>query len=170
MKFKPFKAPDISAWPVGIIQNWFKAHGPSAPIITANSFKDLFPVSSSPLTAPLAPSNSPLCTVNPSFLSSSASSEADSTGQIANIPIDPSQFVPAGFQVLQIEGRTAVQRVVLPRRARRHEDWAIVTITSLPEGQIHFANVRDVLHDFLVNVAIVGVKDIQKCPFGLAYV
>jgi hypothetical protein len=64
----------------------------------------------------------------------------------------------------------AVQRVVLPRRARRHEDWAIATIAPLIEGQIHFANVRDVMHDFLVNVARVGVKDIQKCPFGQAYV
>jgi hypothetical protein len=26
------------------------------------------------------------------------------------------------------------------------------------------------MHDFLVNVARVGVKDIQKCPFGQAYV
>jgi hypothetical protein len=89
---------------------------------------------------------------------------------MANIPIDPSDFVPNGFQVLHVEGRTGVQRVVLPRRARRHEDWAIVTIAPMPEGQVHFANIRDVLQDFLVNSARVGFKDIQKCPFGEAYV
>jgi hypothetical protein len=36
----------------------------------------------------------------------------------------------------------------------------------MPEGQVHFANVRDVLEDFLGNVARVGVRDVKKCPFG----
>jgi hypothetical protein len=89
---------------------------------------------------------------------------------MANILINPSDFIPASFQVLHVEERTRVQRVVLPRRARRHEDWAITTITPMPEGQVHFANVRDVLQDFLVNTARVGFTDIQKCPFGQAYV
>jgi hypothetical protein len=40
----------------------------------------------------------------------------------------------------------------------------------MPEGQVHFANIRDVLQDFLANNARVGFKDIQKCPFGQAYV
>jgi hypothetical protein len=53
---------------------------------------------------------------------------------MANIPIDPVDFVPAGFQVLHVEGRTGVQRVVLPRRARRHKEWAIATISPMPEG------------------------------------
>jgi hypothetical protein len=67
---------------------------------------------------------------------------------MANIPIDPAPFFPNGFEVLQVEGRTAVQWVVLPRRARRHEDYAIATIAPMPAGQVHFANIRDVLEEF----------------------
>jgi hypothetical protein len=89
---------------------------------------------------------------------------------MANIPIDAAPFVPRGFQLLHVEGRTAVQRVVLPRRSRRHEDYAIATINPMPEGQVHFDNIRDVLGDFLDNSARVGFRDIQKCPFGQAYV
>jgi hypothetical protein len=40
----------------------------------------------------------------------------------------------------------------------------------MPEGQVHFAKIRDVLEDFFANVARVGVRDVQKCPFGQAYV
>jgi hypothetical protein len=40
----------------------------------------------------------------------------------------------------------------------------------MPEGDVHFANIRDVLEDFLSNSARVGVRNIQKCPFGQAYV
>jgi hypothetical protein len=50
-----------------------------------------------------------------------------------------------------------VHQVILPRRPRRHEEFAIATIRPMPEGQVHFANVREVLEDFLANVARVGV-------------
>jgi hypothetical protein len=53
---------------------------------------------------------------------------------MANIPINPEPFVPNGFEILQVEGRTAVHRVVLPRRGRKHEDFAIATITLMPPG------------------------------------
>jgi hypothetical protein len=38
---------------------------------------------------------------------------------MANIPINPEPFVPNGFQIVHVEGRTAVHRVVLPRRGRK---------------------------------------------------
>jgi hypothetical protein len=63
-----------------------------------------------------------------------------------------------------------VHRVVLPHRPHRHEEFAIATIQPMLEGQVHFANVREVLEDFLANVARVGVRDVQNCPFGQAYV
>jgi hypothetical protein len=62
-----------------------------------------------------------------------------------------------------------VHHVVLPRRGRKHEDFAIATITPMPPGQVHFANVRDVLMDFLASVRV-GFKSVQKCPFGQAYI
>jgi hypothetical protein len=65
-----------------------------------------------------------------------------------------------------VEGRIAVHRVVLLRRGRKHEDFAIATITPMLQGQVHFANVHDVLIDFLNTEAQVEFKSVQKCPFG----
>jgi hypothetical protein len=79
---------------------------------------------------------------------------------MANIPIDPTPFVPPRFHVQHLEGRTSVQMVVLPRCARRHEDFAIATISPMPEGHVHFANIRDVLEYFLATVAQDGFKDV----------
>lgn len=87
---------------------------------------------------------------------------------MANIPIDPQPFVPPGFQIQHIPGRNTVQRVVLPHRARRHEDWAIVTIHPLPD-EVFFQNVREVIEEFLQG-AQAEVRDVQECPFGEAYV
>jgi hypothetical protein len=67
---------------------------------------------------------------------------------MANIPINPEPLVPNGFQIVHVEGRTTVHRVVLPRRGRKSEDFTIATITPMPQGQVHFENVRDVLIDF----------------------
>jgi hypothetical protein len=89
---------------------------------------------------------------------------------MANIPIDPTQFVPNGFNILHVEGRMSVQRVILPRRARKHKDYAIASINPMPKGEVLFANVPDVLAEFLMQEARVGVKSIQRCPFGQAYV
>jgi hypothetical protein len=78
--------------------------------------------------------------------------------------------VPPEFQIQHIEGQTVVHRVVMPRRPRRHEEFAIATIQPMPEGLVHFANIHDVLEDFFVNVARVGIRDVQRCPFRQAYV
>jgi hypothetical protein len=55
-----------------------------------------------------------------------------------------------------VEGKTSVHRVVVPRRTRQNEEVAIASITPMPPGQVDFANVRDVLDDFLAHVAQVG--------------
>jgi hypothetical protein len=80
--------------------------------------------------------------------------------EMANIPIDTTPFVPPGFQVQHIEGRVGVRRVFLPRRHRRHEEYAIASINPMPEGEVHFANIRDLLEDFLLNSARVGARNI----------
>jgi hypothetical protein len=79
---------------------------------------------------------------------------------MANVPINPEPFVPNGFEIVHVEGRTAVHRVVLPRRGRKHEDFAIATITPMPQGQVHFANIWDVLIEFLNTEARVGFKSV----------
>ena len=94
------------------------------------------------------------------------SSEASA---IANIPIDPLLFVPHGFQIQAIEGRTGVSRAILPHLQRRHEDWAIATIQPHP-NEVFFPTVREVLEEFFQGVEEVGFREIQPCPFGEAYV
>ena len=88
---------------------------------------------------------------------------------MANIPIDPLSFVPHGFQVQEIAGRTGVSRAIVPHRPRRHENWAIASIHPHPD-EVFFPNVRDVLQEFLQEDAQVGFREIQPCPFGEAYV
>lgn len=67
--------------------------------------------------------------------------------------------MPPGFANQNIPSRNGVSRVVVPHRARRHEDWAILTIHPLLEV-VHFANVQEVLEEFL-EVNQVGVRDVQ---------
>ena len=40
----------------------------------------------------------------------------------------------------------------------------------MPQGEVHFANIQEVLHDFLTNHARAVFSSIQKCTFGQAYV
>ena len=88
---------------------------------------------------------------------------------MANIPIDPHPFVPHGFDIQQVKGRNGVARVVLPHRHHRHQDCSIATIHPLP-ADAPFPNVRDVLEEFIVEHRQLGLRDIQRCQFGEAYV
>jgi hypothetical protein len=162
MKYSTFKSPDCSHWPNDSFQNWFQARGPILEAVTALSFRELA-VALSPLPFQSAPSF-PLCTVNPRspvpVPPQLPLAQALKQAEMANIPINPEPFVPNGFEIIHVERRTAVHRVVLPRRGRKHEDFAIATITPMPQGQVHFANVRDVLIEFLNTEARVGFKSV----------
>jgi hypothetical protein len=70
--------------------------------------------------------------------------------------VDPAPFIPRGFQRVVVPNRKAMSRVILGRPAKRNPDVAIVTINPLPQHQVAFSNIRDVLHDFLRNHARVG--------------
>jgi hypothetical protein len=84
--------------------------------------------------------------------------------------VDPAPSIPRGFQRVVVPNRKAMSRVLLGRPAKRNPDVAIVTINPLPQHQVAFNNIRDVLHDFLRNHARVAYTFIQPCPFGQAYV
>jgi hypothetical protein len=89
---------------------------------------------------------------------------------MANIPIDPRPFVPAGYQIQHIAGRVGVKRVVVPRRPKEHEQYSIATFDPFPEGLVPFANITEVLEEYLTEVARVGFVSLHSCPFGAAYV
>ena len=116
------------------MEAWFKCVGPAQLIRQVSSFvelvKDLFPnFQPRPQAASSHSSvltNSAYSTVSASTSSSSASpsleralvvrSSEASTSTMANIPIDPAPFVPHGFQIFEVEGRTGVSRAILPHR------------------------------------------------------
>ena len=144
MKFASFPAPDAKAWPNNSFFNWFKSSGPPTHLEHVSCLKDLahlFPApvslevvspSSSDTATPKKPSSPPLRT-----------SPAVEEAVMANIPIDPRPFVPRGFQILHVEGRTAFHRVVCCHR--QHEEYAIASIFPIPAGQIPFENIRVVM-------------------------
>jgi hypothetical protein len=121
MKFASF--PKV-VWPDNSYQNWFKARGPTTQIKQVSCLKDLglsfsgakiFSASSSSLaTVPAAEISAPLFV----FPSSSAAAAVP----MANIPLDPRQFVPRGFEILHVPGRAAVKRMVVNRRPKAHKD------------------------------------------------
>ncbi|KAG2539614.1 hypothetical protein PVAP13_9NG466914 [Panicum virgatum] len=61
--------------------------------------------------------------------------------------VDPSPFIPRGFQCVQIEGRKLMSRV-----------------------HVSFLGIRHVLEDFLRDEKGISFHSIQPCPFGQAYV
>jgi hypothetical protein len=149
-----FKFPSFPslAWPDSSYQFWFKAHGHAPQIQSVTSFGDFSflhkQVADSVLRVASSPS-SPLSLHPENPLPSSATlSPVNSPTAMANIPIDPRPFVPHGFEIQHIEGRVGVKRVVVTRKPRLHEQYAIATINPFPQGQVHFQNVRGVLEDF----------------------
>jgi hypothetical protein len=47
-----------------------------------------------------------------------------------------------------------------------HEDWAIITIHPLPKDEVHFPNVKEVVHEFLVHHKRIRTRDIQRTHLG----
>lgn len=68
-----------------------------------------------------------------------------------------------------MEGRPTRTRVIHGSLNPTHEDLAIVTLLPMPQGNVVFINVRDVLWDFL-HTKRIAVTAFSKCPFGQAYV
>lgn len=84
--------------------------------------------------------------------------------------VDPTPFMPRGFNRVVIEGRRPVSRAILGRQTRLNSDLAIATIVPAPNHQVSFTGIRNILDDFLREHLHVGYRSIQPCPFGQAYV
>jgi hypothetical protein len=84
--------------------------------------------------------------------------------------VDPAPYIPRGFNRVLVPNRKVMSRVILGRPASRHSDIAIATIHPMPQHQVAFVAIRDVLHRFFRDHARVGYSYIQPCPFGQAYV
>lgn len=80
--------------------------------------------------------------------------------------VDPTPFLPHGSQRMMIDGRPTMRRVVIGHVAPRNNDLAIAVLQPLPQGQVNFMDIRNILDDFLHNHAAVGYRMMQPCPFG----
>jgi hypothetical protein len=46
-----------------------------------------------------------------------------------------------------------------------NENLGIVTFVPMPEGEVHFNNVKEILQEFLQSKRM-GFSEISRCPFG----
>ncbi|RLN04023.1 hypothetical protein C2845_PM13G18110 [Panicum miliaceum] len=84
--------------------------------------------------------------------------------------VDPTPFLPRGMQWQQVQNRAPVVRAVATRPRRRNEDLAIFTIEPFSGNLVSFQNIREVVHEFIVDHLRIEIVDIQPCHLGQAYV
>jgi len=83
---------------------------------------------------------------------------------------DPAPFIPEGLHQIDVQARKPMERVVLMRPHAKHRDLAIVSIDPIPEQQVTFQAIREVVSDFLVNEQHVVITDMQPTHLGQAFV
>lgn len=74
--------------------------------------------------------------------------------------VDPEPFMPRGFHRVMIEGLRPVSRAILGRQPRLNNDLPIATNTLVPNHQVSFTGIRNVLDDFLREHLRVGFRSI----------
>lgn len=84
--------------------------------------------------------------------------------------MDPEPFMPRGFTRVMVDGRRAISRAIMGRQPRLNSDLAIATIDPVPNHQVSFTGIMNVLDDFLMEHLRVGYRTIPTSPFGQAYV
>jgi hypothetical protein len=80
--------------------------------------------------------------------------------------VDPEPFLPPGFSASVVLHREVMARSVTRRLPPLHEDWAIINIQPLPDHEVTFLAVRDVVREYLVEHRRLGVRDIQRSHLG----
>jgi hypothetical protein len=80
--------------------------------------------------------------------------------------VDPEPFLPPSFSATVVMHREVMARSVTRRLPPMHEDWAIINIQPLPEHEVIFPAVRDVVREYLVEHRWLGVRDIQRSHLG----
>lgn len=86
--------------------------------------------------------------------------------EMPNFPFDPTAFLPPQQQAIQVVGRLARVWIITSPAAPRHEDWAIATVVPMPNQQVFFPNVRQLIGEFITQVKHLAFQEICPCPFG----
>lgn len=153
--------------------------GPSSPP-RFSSFLEFFAgslASSAVLHIPWGLHNSPraieLSTVhqeNPSPPLPLSPGSTDQDSSMAYVHANPAPFIPRGLNRIEVQARKPAERVVLMRPRPKNHDLAIATIHPLPQQQVSFQAIRNVLGDFLTNVKRTEYTDMQPTHLGQAFV
>jgi hypothetical protein len=85
---------------------------------------------------------------------------------MAFLNINPAPMMLPGFSRVVVQSREPFIRMVTPRAVPKNEDLAIATVTPLPEAEVPFHEIRDVVLGLLVEDYGLQIRDIQMCPFG----
>jgi hypothetical protein len=80
--------------------------------------------------------------------------------------VDLEPFLPSGFSAMAVQHREIMTRSVSRRLPPMHEDWVIINIHPLPEHEVLFPTVKDVIREYLVEHRMLGVRDIQRSHLG----
>ncbi|KAL6641569.1 hypothetical protein ACP70R_019750 [Stipagrostis hirtigluma subsp. patula] len=183
---------DSAAWEKKCVDTWFSkpcpltdGAGPSGPP-AFQSFQDMclgifgrteHRVPSSPQTLPFILGEKPSTPLHPPSQSPSPPNLAagaqenehpreEADAAMAFLNIDPTPYLLPGFSRQIVHGRRPAVRTVALRVQPSNEDVAIISVSPLPPGEVPFANVREVIRDFVVDHRHLQVRDIQPCPFG----
>ncbi|CAM0958276.1 unnamed protein product [Alopecurus aequalis] len=114
-----------------------------------------------------SPSRSPVLQLG--VFSNAPARQSSSSESMANFPFDPTPFLPPERVALEVAGRPARVRVIHGDLRLSNEDLEIVTIVPMPQGEVAFQNVHEILGEFFAEKRV-PIKSISKCPFGQAFV
>ncbi|KAM0931426.1 hypothetical protein ACQ4PT_000444 [Festuca glaucescens] len=91
--------------------------------------------------------------------------------EMANFPVDPSQFIPGQFEIVEVANRPQQCRYHVSRPvSAKHEDVAIATIDPAFPGDQPFAMTRMFLRSFIEEEMAFTLDMTQRCPIGSAYI
>jgi hypothetical protein len=159
--------------------NWFNparmAAGPSTPP-RLHCFSDLTSGTSA-FTIPWSlqkpifePGNEILCSENPNPSPLQTSVLFPDASAMAYFRADPAPFIPGGLHQVEVQQRKPMERMVLMKPRTKFQDMAIVSIDPMPEHQVTFQAIREVVTDFLTNGQHVAFTDMQPTHLGQAFV
>ncbi|CAM0905525.1 unnamed protein product [Alopecurus aequalis] len=114
-----------------------------------------------------SPSRSPVLQLG--VFSNTPVRQSNTSESMENFPFDPTPFLPPNRVALEVAGRPARVRVIHGDLRLSNEDLAIITIAPLPQGEVAFQNVQEILGEFFTEKRV-PIKSISKCPFGQAFV
>jgi hypothetical protein len=75
-------------------------------------------------------------------------------------------FAPPGFQLQEVHHQELMARAVVQRLPRLHKDYAIVSISPLPENALHFPAVHEVVYEFLEEHMNVRIRTFRNHIWG----